>query len=83
MSNVLSSIEITGVVDRQHRLHLDEQLPLTGPKRVRVIVLYPVDTQVTTQTERLPPLNDFRQSIKIVGMVMSQVVRDLRDEERF
>ncbi|MEA2693813.1 MAG: hypothetical protein QOJ16_3200, partial [Acidobacteriota bacterium] len=38
----MTAIETTGMVDEQHRLRLDEILPLAGPMRVRVIVLYPL-----------------------------------------
>jgi hypothetical protein len=37
----LSAIELTGTIDEQHQLRLDEALPVAGPQRVRVIVLYP------------------------------------------
>jgi hypothetical protein len=36
------AIETTGTVDEDHRLKLDEDLPVSGPMRVRVIVLYPL-----------------------------------------
>jgi hypothetical protein len=42
MEATLTAIETTGMVDEQHRLRLDENLPLAGPMRVRVIVLYPL-----------------------------------------
>jgi hypothetical protein len=41
MDAPLSAIETTGTVDEQHRLLLDDALPVAGPTRVRVIVLYP------------------------------------------
>ena len=34
------AIEVTGQVDRNGQLHLDESLPLIGPSRVRVILLF-------------------------------------------
>jgi len=37
----MTAIETTGSVDAQHRLWLDEPLPLAGPSRVRVIILVP------------------------------------------
>jgi hypothetical protein len=40
METPLTAIELTGTVDEQHRLCLDEALPISGPQRVRVIVLY-------------------------------------------
>lgn len=41
----LTAIELTGTVDDQHQLRLDESLPISGPQRVRVIVLYPVNEE--------------------------------------
>ncbi len=42
MEAAMTAIEMTGTVDEDHRLELDEALPVSGPMRVRVIVLYPV-----------------------------------------
>jgi hypothetical protein len=42
MEAAMTAIETTGTVDEDHRLRLDEDLPVSGPMRVRVIVLYPV-----------------------------------------
>jgi hypothetical protein len=39
----LTAIELTGMIDEQHQLQLDGVLPVSGPRRVRVIVLYPLD----------------------------------------
>lgn len=39
----LTAIELTGTIDDQQQLQLDEALPISGPKRVRVIVLYRLD----------------------------------------
>lgn len=33
------AIETTGIIDTQRHLVLDEQLPVVGPTRVRVIIL--------------------------------------------
>ena len=41
MEATLTAIETTGTVDEHRRLSLDEALPVSGPMRVRVIVLYP------------------------------------------
>jgi hypothetical protein len=38
----MTAIEMTGTVDENHQLQLDGTLPITGPKRVRVIVLSPL-----------------------------------------
>ncbi len=42
MEAAMTAIETTGMIDEDHRLRLDEALPIDGPMRVRVIVLYPV-----------------------------------------
>ncbi len=41
METPLAAIELTGTIDEQHQLRLDEALPISGPQRVRVILLYP------------------------------------------
>jgi hypothetical protein len=41
MKTRLAALETTGTIDAQRRLQLDEALPVAGPVRVRVIVLYP------------------------------------------
>lgn len=38
------AVETTGTVDKEHKLVLDEPLPIEGPSRVRVIILLPGDT---------------------------------------
>jgi hypothetical protein len=44
METTLTAIELTGTVNDDHQLKLDDILPLSVPKHVRVIVLYsPVD----------------------------------------
>jgi hypothetical protein len=43
----MHAIEMTGTVDTEHRLVLDETLPITGPTRVRVIVLVENQDEVT------------------------------------
>jgi len=40
METNLTAIELAGTVDEDHQLQLDDVLPIRGPKRVRVIVLY-------------------------------------------
>jgi hypothetical protein len=46
MENIERAIEATGTIDAERRLVLDEPLPVAGPKRVRVIILLPEDTEV-------------------------------------
>lgn len=43
MEHSLNAIELTGTVDENNQLRLDERLPIPGPRRVRVIVLYSED----------------------------------------
>ena len=40
MEATMTAIELTGTVNERHQLQLDDPLPISGPKRVRVIVLY-------------------------------------------
>lgn len=35
----MKAIEVTGTVDKRHRLLLDEPLPINGPSKVRIIIL--------------------------------------------
>jgi len=42
MEVAMTAVETTGTVDEQRRLKLDEDLPVPGSMRVRVIVLYPL-----------------------------------------
>ncbi|MBN1762760.1 MAG: hypothetical protein JW878_06770 [Methanomicrobia archaeon] len=37
------AIGVLGTVDKKSQLHIDEPLPITGPTRVRVIVLFPCE----------------------------------------
>jgi hypothetical protein len=45
MELTMTAIEMTGTIDKHHRLQLDGELPISGPRRVRVIVLYPLDDE--------------------------------------
>jgi len=40
------AIEVTGTIDAQHHLLLDEALPVSGPTRVRVIILIPEEAEI-------------------------------------
>lgn len=41
MEPAMKAIEVTGTIDEHRRIELDEELPISGPMRVRVILLYP------------------------------------------
>jgi hypothetical protein len=43
MDTGLTAIEVNGTVDENQQLQLDTALPIHGPKRVRVFVLYSAD----------------------------------------
>lgn len=43
MEATMTAIEATGTVDEHHQLQLDGVLPIPGPMRVRVLVLYPLN----------------------------------------
>ena len=42
MDTTLTAIETTATVDENRQIHLDAPLPIVGPLRVKVIVLYPI-----------------------------------------
>jgi len=52
MQTATKAIETTGTIDAQHHLVLDGVLPITGPTRVRVIILVPDETDIN-ETEWL------------------------------
>ena len=45
MEVTMSAIEMTGTIDEHRQLRLDDALPISGPMRVRVIVLYPLSDE--------------------------------------
>ena len=49
METTMTAIELTGTIDEYQHLQLDSALPIRGPKRVRVIVLYSLDDEWTEQ----------------------------------
>lgn len=53
MEAEMSAIETTGTVDEEHQLHLDKPLPIAGPTRVRVIVMYPTEPGDIEESEWL------------------------------
>ncbi|MGD2089541.1 MAG: hypothetical protein PVH61_25425 [Candidatus Aminicenantes bacterium] len=57
------AIETTGTVDAHHHLLLDEALPISGPKKVRVIILFleedHIDESEWLQAASVNPSFDF------------------------
>jgi hypothetical protein len=45
MEGTMTAIEMTGTVDENRQLRLDGTLPVAGPIRVRVLVLYPLSEE--------------------------------------
>jgi len=37
----IKAIEVSGEIDEERQLHVDEPLPVSGPSRVRIIILMP------------------------------------------
>ncbi len=71
MDAALTAIETTGTVDEHHQLRLDTALPITGPKRVRVIVLYadehePSDTEWLRAAMQNPVFADLSDPVEDV-----------------
>ena len=52
MEGISKALEVTGRIDEQRQLHLDAPLPSIGPSRVRVIILFPEETDIN-ETEWL------------------------------
>ncbi|MCX9011404.1 MAG: hypothetical protein OIN66_09815 [Candidatus Methanoperedens sp.] len=46
MDATVKAIETTGTIDAQHRLLLDEPLPVACPTKVRVIILLPEEADI-------------------------------------
>ena len=42
----MKAIETTGIIDKQHRLVLDEILPIAEKSKVRVIILLPEESDI-------------------------------------
>ena len=49
MQTQMTAVELTGTIDEHNQLHLDEKLPFTGPKRVRVIILTTVEEEISEE----------------------------------
>lgn len=47
METTLSAIELSGTINEHHQIQLDEPLPIEASKRVRVIVLYSTDDDIS------------------------------------
>ncbi|MEI6451571.1 MAG: hypothetical protein WCP98_16725 [Actinomycetes bacterium] len=68
MEPALTAIELTGTVNERHELQLDGVLPIQGPRRVRVIVLY-------------SPLDEWDEGEWLQAAALSPAFAFLRDPE--
>ncbi|MFV1951892.1 MAG: hypothetical protein ACC630_08080 [Nitrospinota bacterium] len=63
MDITMKAIETTGTIDEQHRLILDETLPIAEKSKVRVIILLPeesdIDEKEWLRTATTNPAFDF------------------------
>jgi hypothetical protein len=50
MDTTLTAIETTATVDENRQIHLDTPLPIAGPLRVKLIVLYPLTEDIDEAT---------------------------------
>ncbi len=69
METNLQAVEVTGSVDEKHQLHLDQELPVSGPTRVKVIVLYPLsengdDGEYLRAAARNPAFEYLKESVE-------------------
>jgi hypothetical protein len=72
MNSVMTAIEMTGIVEKDRRLHLDSDLPLLERTRVRVIVLYP-SSEEQFETE----MDEFRQHLASLGYNSKEEIIEL------
>lgn len=71
MEIVQKAIETQGTIDKEHRLVLDEALPIEGPRRVRVIILVTEEAEIeekrwleaAASNEAFSFLNDVEEDI--------------------
>jgi len=49
--SILQTIEVNGIIDQYHYLHLQEKLPVRGPLAVRVLILLPTETFAATEVD--------------------------------
>ena len=68
MEPTFTAIEMAGTVNEYHELVLDDVLPILGPKRVRVIVLY-------------APVEELKEDEWLYAATLSPAFDSLRDPE--
>jgi len=53
MESTMTAIETTGTIDENRQLRIDAPMPVSGPMRVRVLVLYPIASDDWNEEEWL------------------------------
>jgi len=46
VNSTMKAIETTGTIDEQHKLILDKPIPIVGKNKVRVIILFPEESDL-------------------------------------
>ncbi len=67
METALRAVEVAGQVDEDRQLHLDAPIPVAGPSRVRVIILFPEDEEDERTWARAAAVNpafDFLKDVE-------------------
>ncbi len=62
--NQMRAIEITGVVDEQGNLSLNEPMPTVTPGEVRIIILYSDQLPVTESDPDDTPVEEIKSSLR-------------------
>jgi hypothetical protein len=80
MNSVMTAVEMTGVVEKNRRLRLDQDLPFSEQTKVRVIVLYSLSDELF-QAE----MDAFRQRLASHGYHSKddivELVRQIKREQ--
>jgi len=68
------AVETTGTIDAEHHLVLDEPLSVSGPTRVRVIILMPNDADIGEEewagaAARNPAFDFLRETVEDIYTV--------------
>ncbi|MEM7119164.1 MAG: hypothetical protein AAF614_42495 [Chloroflexota bacterium] len=50
MKSPMTAVELTGIIDENQQLRLDSPLPIIGPAKVKVLLLYTPDEEIDEAT---------------------------------
>ncbi|BAU10190.1 hypothetical protein LEP3755_06700 [Leptolyngbya sp. NIES-3755] len=60
----MRAVEVTGMVDEQGNLSLNEPLPTAAPGEVRIIILYPDQAETPEQDPDDTPVKEIKASLR-------------------